>query len=68
MKINLPGDQWLDPSTFRVMFQLDNKHYDSAGSIYVQPLSWNPVAFSGDARLSLVELLSKTLTILIVFH
>ena len=24
MKFSLTGDQWLDPSTFRVMFQLNN--------------------------------------------
>ena len=24
VKFNLTGDQWLDPSTFRVMFQLNN--------------------------------------------
>ena len=24
MKFNPTGDQWLDPSTFRVMFQLNN--------------------------------------------
>ena len=27
------------------MFQLDNKDYDAASSIYVQPLSWNPAVF-----------------------
>ena len=25
MKFNLTGDQWLDPSTFRVAFQLNNQ-------------------------------------------
>lgn len=25
MEFNLTGDQWLDPSTFRVMFQLNNE-------------------------------------------
>ena len=39
------GDQWLDPSTCRVAFQLSNKDYDSAGTTYLQPLSLNPVAF-----------------------
>ena len=38
MQLNLTGDQWLDPSTFRVMFQLNNKGYDAASSIFVQPL------------------------------
>ena len=42
MEFNLTGDQWLDPGAFRVMFQLNNKDYGSAGSIHVQPLSWNP--------------------------
>ena len=47
MKFNLAGDQWLDPSTFRVAFQLNN-HNGSNGdgfAIMVQPLSWNPAVF-----------------------
>ena len=45
MKFNLTGDQWLDPSTSRVMFQLNN-----AGNIgapegpplkQIEPLSWD---------------------------
>ena len=37
----------LDPSTFRVMFQLNNNNgNNSAGApIFVQPLSWNPAVF-----------------------
>ena len=31
MKFNLPGDQWLDPSTFRVAFQLNNRNGVNAG-------------------------------------
>ena len=54
MKFNLTGDQWLDPSTFRVMPQLNN-----AGNIgapggsplkQIEPLSWNPAVFFHRAR------------------
>ena len=51
MKFNLTGDQWLDPSTFRVAFQLNNHNGSTGGSvpipIMLQPLSWNPAVFSG---------------------
>ena len=55
MKFNLTGDQWLDPSTFRVMFQLNN-----AGNIgapegsplkQIKPLPWNPAVFFRRARI-----------------
>ena len=42
IKFNLTGDQWLDPSTFRVMFQFNNKDFTADGSIYLKSLSWNP--------------------------
>ena len=44
---NLTGDQWLDPSTFRVAFQLNNNNGNNTGGfpIMVQPLSWNPAGF-----------------------
>ena len=48
MKFNLTGDQWLDPSTFRVAFQL---HNNNGNNIMVQPLSWNPAVFFRRARL-----------------
>ena len=48
MKFNLAGDQWLDPSTFRVAVQLNN---NNGGNIRVQPLSWNPAVFFRRARL-----------------
>ena len=51
MKFNLTGDQWLDLSAFRVAFQLNNKDHDAAGSIYVQPLSWNPSVFFKRCRI-----------------
>ena len=52
MKFNITGDQRLDPSTFRLMFQLNNNNSNAAGSpIYVQPLSWNPAVFFRRARL-----------------
>ena len=47
MKIKITGDQWPDPSTFRVGFQLNN-HSGNNGDgfqIMVQPLSWNPAVF-----------------------
>ena len=32
MQFNITGDQWLDPNTFRVMFQIDNHNgNNSAG-------------------------------------
>ena len=39
-KFNTVSDQWLDPSTFRVMFALKNLAGGAAGII--QPLHWNP--------------------------
>ena len=39
MKFGLAGDQWMDPSTFRVAFQLNNLDYDAIGTTYVQALS-----------------------------
>ena len=51
MDFNLTGDQWLDPGTFRVMLQPNNKDYDAASSIYVQPLSWNPAVFFRRCRI-----------------
>ena len=48
VKFNLAGDQWLDPSTFRVAFQLKNNNGN--GNV-VQPLSWNPAVFFRRARL-----------------
>ena len=53
MKLNITGDQWLDPSTFRVAFQFKN-HNGTNGAgfqIHVQPLSWNPAVFFRRARL-----------------
>ena len=51
MKFYLPGDQWMDPSTFRVAFQLNNFDHDAIGTTYVQPLSWNPAVFFRRARI-----------------
>ena len=55
MKFNLAGDQWLDPSTFRVAFQLHNHNGNTSGQpsfpIMVQPLRWNPAVFFRRARL-----------------
>ena len=55
MKFNLTGDQWMDPSTSRVAFQLNNHSGDISSTpsfpIMVQPLSWNPAVFFRRARL-----------------
>ena len=54
MKFNLTGDQWMDPSTFRVMFLLNNLGNPNAGladARFVKPLHWNPAAFFRRARL-----------------
>ena len=53
MKFNITGDQWLDPSTFRVAFQLNNHNGSNSSNvpIMVQPLSCNPALFFRRARL-----------------
>ena len=51
MEFHLAGDQWMDPSTFRVAFQLNNIDYDAVGTTYVQPLGWNPAVFFRRARI-----------------
>ena len=53
MKFDFAGDQWLNPSTFRVAFQL-NYHNGNNGAgfqIMVQPLCWNPAVFFRRCRL-----------------
>ena len=51
VNIHLAGDQWMDPSTCRVAFQLNNLNYDPIGTTYVQALSWNPAVFFRRARI-----------------
>ena len=53
VKFNLTGNQWLDPSPFRVAFQLNNHNGNNGDgfAIMVQPLSWNPAVFFRRARL-----------------
>ena len=51
VKFSITGDQWLDPSTFRVRFQLNNMDYTSSGTKYIKPLSWNPAVFFRRARI-----------------
>ena len=51
IKFNITGAQWLDPSTFRVRFQLNNLDHDLLGSTYISPISWNPAVFFRRARL-----------------
>ena len=50
-KFNVTGGQWLDSSTFRVRFQLNNLEHDPLGSKYISPLSWNPAVFFRRARI-----------------
>ena len=51
-RFNITSDHWMDPSTFRVMFQLNNKDYTGAGNVtWVEPLSWNPAVFFRRARI-----------------
>ena len=40
-KFNIVSDQWLDPSTFRVMFTIHNRNPVSP-PIQIKPLHWNP--------------------------
>ena len=47
LKFTLTGDQWLDPSTLRVMFKIKNGH----GTLEVKPLSYDPNVFFRRARL-----------------
>ena len=57
LTFKITGDQRLDPSTFRVAFQVNNTNGNSQAPngislpIYVQPLSWNPAVFFRRARL-----------------
>ena len=53
MKFNLTGHDWLDPSTFRIMFQLNNAAVQTSGSPtkILEPLSWNPACFFRRARI-----------------
>ncbi len=48
MRFNLTADQWLDPSSFRVSFQLNNKTLTDQPLVTrkgVKPLHWNPAVF-----------------------
>ena len=49
LKFNLTGDQWLDPSTLRVAFTLNNDTTVVENKL-IQPLSWNPAIFFRRAR------------------
>ena len=51
IKFNITGDQRLDPSTFRVRFQLNNLDHDLLGSIYISTRSLSPAVFFRRARL-----------------
>ena len=51
-RFNLTSDHWMDPSTFRVMFQLNNKGNTGAENVtWVEPLSWNPAVVFRRARI-----------------
>ena len=47
-KFNIVADQWLDPSTFRVMFTVNN--IGNPASETTQPLHWNPAVMFRRAR------------------
>ena len=52
MRFNLTGDQWMDPSTFRVMFQINNKVLsEGLNQRSLKPIHWNPAVFFRRARL-----------------
>ena len=51
IRFNLTGDQWLDPSTFRIRFQLNNLDWSADGAKYMKLLSWNPAVFFRRARI-----------------
>ena len=42
-RFHLTADQWLDPSTLRVMFKINNR--SSVGNYSTHPLHWNPAVF-----------------------
>ena len=46
-KFNIVADQWMDPSSFMVMFTLNNN--GDSGSV-IQPLHWNPAVMFRRAR------------------
>ena len=73
MKFYPAGDQWLDPSTFRVAFRVNNHNGNIGGGdqpsfpIMVQPLGWNPAAFFSEGLgLFVVDRQLEILMILIV--
>ena len=52
MRFNLASDAWMDPSTFRIQFQLNNKSFVADGINFVLPLSWNPAVFFRRCRIT----------------
>ena len=65
MKFNLTGHDWLDPSTFRIMFQLNNAAVQTSGSPtkILEPLSWNPACFFRRARIICGGIVVEDITI-----
>ena len=54
LRFQLTADQWLDPSTLRIAFQLNNKSITDQPLVTrkgVKPLHWNPAVFFRRARL-----------------
>jgi len=47
MKFNLTGDQWLDPSTFKVMFQINNR----STSKFLRSVHWDPAVLFSRMRI-----------------
>ena len=50
-KFNIVSDQWLDPSSFRVMFTLNNLNPASPLNV-IKPLHWNPAVLFRRCRLT----------------
>ena len=51
MRFNLASDHWMDPSTFRIVFLLNNKSFVPNDTNFVLPLSWNPAVFFRRCRI-----------------
>ena len=50
-KFNIVSDQWLDPSTFRVMFTINNLNPPTPTSV-IKPLHWNPAVLFKRCRVT----------------
>ena len=50
-KFNIVSDQWLDPSTFRVMFTMNNS-IPASTTCKIKPVHWNPAVMFRRCRVS----------------